>query len=78
LALASGLALLAIFLPGVLCLWWNINFVMEQPLSFSRALNTGFLVFLPGDLIKMAGVIFLYRALQLRLVKVVPLSESKR
>jgi biotin transport system substrate-specific component len=78
LALAGGLALLAIFLPGVLYLWWNINFVIEQPLSFSRAFYTGFLVFLPGDLIKITGAIFLYRALQPRLEKVVPFSESAR
>jgi biotin transport system substrate-specific component len=74
LALASGLALLAIFLPGVFYLWWNVNFVIEQPLSFSHALYTGFLVFLPGDLIKIAGVIFLYRALQPRLVKMAHLT----
>ncbi len=78
LALASGLALITIFLPGVLYLWWNINFVIGQPLSSTHALYTGFLVFLPGELVKMAGVIFLYRALQPRLAKIAPLSGSMR
>lgn len=64
---ANVTALLAIFVPGVLYLWWNFNFVLGQQLAFTRAAQIGFLVFLPGDVIKIAGVILLYRALQPRL-----------
>jgi len=67
LILANAAALLAIFIPGVLYLWWNLNFVLGQQLAFTRAAQIGFLVFLPGDVIKITGVILLYRALQPRL-----------
>jgi biotin transport system substrate-specific component len=67
LGLANLAALFAIFLPGVAYLWWNLNFVLGQSFSFTRALEVGFLVFLPGDVIKIAGVILSYRALQRRL-----------
>jgi len=67
LILANVAALLAIFIPGVLYLWWNLNFVLGQSLTLARAAQVGFLVFLPGDVIKIIGVILLYRALQPRL-----------
>ncbi|MCI0695910.1 biotin transporter BioY [candidate division KSB1 bacterium] len=67
LILANLLALFAIFVPGVVYLWWNLNFVLGQTFSFANALKIGFLVFLPGDVIKIGGVILLYRALQPRL-----------
>jgi len=67
LILANGFALLAIFVPGVIYLWWNLNFVLGQSCAFARAAQIGFLVFLPGDVIKIIGVILLYRALQPRL-----------
>lgn len=65
--LANVAALFAIFIPGVLYLWWNLNFVVGQSIAFSRAVQIGFLVFLPGAAIKIIGVIGLYRALQPRL-----------
>ncbi len=68
--LANVSALLAIFVPGVAYLWWNLNFVLGLAFSFTNALKVGFLVFLPGDVIKIAGVILLYRALQRRLAGV--------
>jgi biotin transporter BioY len=67
LILANAAALGAIFLPGVFYLWWNLNFVLGQSLSFTRAAQIGFLVFFPGEVIKIIGVILLYRALQPRL-----------
>ena len=67
LILANAAALLAIFIPGVLYLWWNLNFVLGQSLALARAAQIGFLVFLPGDVVKIIGVILLYRALQPRL-----------
>jgi biotin transport system substrate-specific component len=70
LLLANGLALLAVFAPGVIYLWWNTNFVLGHTLEFARAVRLGFLVFLPGDIIKIIGVIWLYRALQPRLATI--------
>jgi biotin transport system substrate-specific component len=74
LLLANSLALLAVFAPGVTYLWWNTNFVLGQALEFAHAVRLGFLVFLPGDLIKIIGVIWLYRALQPRLATIFRLS----
>lgn len=67
LILANAAAILVIFFPGVLYLWWNLNFVLGQSLPLARAAQIGFLVFLPGDVIKIVGVILLYRVLQRRL-----------
>jgi len=76
LILANTAALLVIFIPGVLYLWWNLNFVLGQALSLARAAQIGFLVFLPGDVIKIIGVILLYRALQPRLTATFRLSTN--
>lgn len=75
LILANMAALGAIFLPGVLYLWWNLNFVLGQSFSFANALKAGFFVFLPGDVIKIAGVILLYRAIQRRLAATMSFPE---
>ena len=76
LVLANIAALLAIFIPGVFYLWWNLNFVLGQKLAFTRAAQVGFLVFLPGDVIKIIGVILLYRVLQPRLAATFRLSTN--
>jgi biotin transport system substrate-specific component len=78
LLLANLSALFAIFVPGVVYLWWNLNFVLGQALSFGRAFKVGFFVFLPGDVIKIAGVILLYRAIQPRLVGVFAFPQNLR
>lgn len=67
LILASLLALMAIFFPGVVYLWLSANFFLGKSLNFSVALWSGCLIFLPGDLIKITGIILLYRAIQPRL-----------
>jgi biotin transport system substrate-specific component len=64
---ANVSALLVIFFPGVLYLWLNFNFISGQPLSFVNALYGGCIIFLPGEAIKIVGVILLYRMLQPRL-----------
>jgi biotin transport system substrate-specific component len=78
LILANVAALFAIFIPGVVHLWWNLNFVLGQVFSFTRALEVGFFVFLPGDVIKIVGVISLYRAIQRRLAIAVSFSKISR
>jgi biotin transport system substrate-specific component len=67
LILANLLALAAIFLPGVFYLWLSTNFILGKPLAFSMALWSGCLIFLPGDVIKITGIVLLYRAIQPRL-----------
>jgi len=61
---AGALGLLAIFIPGVLALYWNLNFLAASPISWPAAVWSGFLIFIPGDVIKLAGAIAVYRVLQ--------------
>jgi biotin transport system substrate-specific component len=67
LILANVLALSAIFVPGVIYLWFCTNFILGKFLSFPFAWWSGCLIFLPGDLIKIVGVILLYLVIQPRL-----------
>jgi biotin transport system substrate-specific component len=68
LIMANLLALVLIFVPGVIYLWLNFNFILGQSLSLARAVQIGFLIFIPGDLLKIAGIVLLYRAVQPHLV----------
>lgn len=77
LLLANLAAVLAIFFPGVIYLWLSTNFFLGQSVSFTAALWSGFLIFLPGDMIKIAGVILLYRLLQPRLEMISPWAGRK-
>jgi len=62
--LAGALGMLAIFFPGVVVLYLNLNYLAASPISWSTAVWSGFLIFIPGDIIKIVGAIVLYRALQ--------------
>jgi biotin transport system substrate-specific component len=64
LVLAGALGIMTIFIPGVLVLYLNLNFISGAPIALSAALWSGFVIFLPGDALKLAGVIVVYRALQ--------------
>jgi biotin transport system substrate-specific component len=44
-----------IFLCGVTYLYLNVNFIIEKGLSWKEALWVGFLVFLPGDILKVTA-----------------------
>jgi biotin transport system substrate-specific component len=61
---AGVLGIIAIFVPGVLVLYLNLNFIAGTPIAFSTALWSGFLVFLPGDALKLTAATIVYRALQ--------------
>ena len=65
---ANALALLGLFIPGILYLWLNMNYILGVSLSFNKALWIGWIVFLPGDFIKLLLIVFLYRKLQARFV----------
>ena len=57
LALVAGT--LAIYLPGVSVLYLNLNFIQHKAVSLSTTIKIGFLVVLPGDLIKIGLVLYL-------------------
>jgi biotin transport system substrate-specific component len=65
LALVAGT--LAIYVPGVAVLYFNLNFIQEKAVSLSTAIRIGCLVVLPGDLIKIALVLYLGPLLHQRL-----------
>ena len=58
---AGGLGMLAVFIPGVLYLYFAGNHLVGLHLSFQKALWTGMLVFLPGDLLKLFAILALIR-----------------
>jgi biotin transport system substrate-specific component len=64
LVFAGAMGILAIFVPGVFVLYLNLNYVAATPITWSTALWSGFLIFLPGDALKLAGAIIVYRVLQ--------------
>ena len=57
LALVAGT--LAVYLPGVTVLYFNLNFIQQKAISLSTAVKIGCLVVLPGDLLKIALVLYL-------------------
>jgi biotin transport system substrate-specific component len=65
LALVAGT--LAIYVPGVTVLYFNLNFIQQKAVSLSTAIKIGCLVVLPGDLIKIGLVLYLGPLLHQRL-----------
>jgi len=57
LALVAGI--MAIYLLGVSVLYLNLNLVQQKAVSLSTAVKIGFILPLPGDLIKIAVVLYL-------------------
>lgn len=58
---------LALFVPGVLYLYIATNFILDTSLPLSTAVIGGFLVFIPGDLIKMFAIVIFVEMLAQRL-----------
>lgn len=50
--------ILAVYLPGVTVLYLNLNFIQQKAFSLSTAIKIGLLVPLPGDLVKIAVVLY--------------------
>ena len=65
LALVAGT--LAIYVPGIAVLYFNLNFIQQKAVSLSTAIKIGCLVVLPGDLIKIGLVLYLGPLLRQRL-----------
>lgn len=64
--LIALLALMLVFIPGVVYLWFNLNYLAGGNLTIAQAFMLGAAVFLPGDVIKAAVLVALYRLLQQR------------
>ncbi|MFC1657670.1 biotin transporter BioY [Candidatus Moduliflexota bacterium] len=52
LSMTAGLAV--IYFCGLAYFYWNINFFQGKEVSFMKVVKTGFLVFIPGDAVKIA------------------------
>jgi biotin transport system substrate-specific component len=59
LVLVILLGIAAIYVPGVTVLYLNLNFIQQKAFSLGTAIKLGALVPLPGDLAKLAVVLFL-------------------
>jgi len=46
-----GVSIIAVL--GVIYLYLNLKYIAGQPIAFSKALVSGFIIFLPGDLVKV-------------------------
>jgi biotin transport system substrate-specific component len=57
LALVAGT--LAIYVPGVAVLYFNLNYIQQKAVSLTTVIKIGCLVVLPGDLIKIGLVLYL-------------------
>ena len=51
--LANLLSVMIIFFIGVCYLYVNINYIAGKEIKFSSACWAGFIIFLPGDVLKM-------------------------
>ncbi len=60
--------MLAVFIPGVLYLYFVGNRVAQLHIGLDQAVWTGFLVFVPGDLLKLAGIVAVLRLLEKRII----------
>jgi biotin transport system substrate-specific component len=49
----------AIYLPGITVLYLNLNFIQQKAISWGTTIKLGFLLPLPGDLIKIGVVLYL-------------------
>ena len=52
--MANGLGCVVIHTTGVIYLYFCMQYILKTPISWSQALMTGVLIFLPGELIKIA------------------------
>jgi biotin transport system substrate-specific component len=44
---------IALYLLGLAYLYFNLNFIVHKPVSLSTTFKIGFLVFIPGDILKI-------------------------
>jgi len=61
--LACGSGVLVILGVGSLYLYVNLNYIIDSSVSFSKVFVTGFLVFLPAEVLKCFVAVWIYRKL---------------
>lgn len=52
-SLAISAGVLLVFIPGVTGLYLNLKYIAGKPIALTKAVWVGFLVFVPGDIIKI-------------------------
>lgn len=61
-----GAGILAIFVPGVVFFYLSSNLYLNNSIPFGTAITAGFLIFLPGDIIKITAMYFLIKMIALK------------
>jgi len=64
LLLACASSMLVILGVGSLYLYFNLNYIIDTSVSFSKVFVTGFLVFLPAEVLKCFIAVLIYRKLE--------------
>ena len=59
----SFFGVLAILLMGTIYLWLDMKFITRAPISWKQSLIGGSFIFLPGEILKLAGVYILSKKL---------------
>jgi len=67
--MANGIGLLVIFIIGVVYLYINVNFIVHKSLSWTMALWSGAVIFLPGEILKVILAASLVRKLKPLIVR---------
>ena len=55
--LAGAAGILAVFIPGVSYLYFATNYILQVAAPFVDLLSAGFLIFIPGDLVKLTAIV---------------------
>jgi len=58
-----------IYLLGISYLHFNLNYVIHKPVSFFTTIKIGFLVFIPGDILKTVVALFVVPPIRQRLLQ---------
>lgn len=56
-----------ILIPGALYLYLNMNWILGKPMSMTKVIFSGVIIFLPGEILKIFLAWFLYRPLHSRI-----------
>jgi len=59
----------AIYLLGISYLYFNLNYIIHKPISLSTTIKIGFLIFIPGDILKTIIAAFVVPPIRQRLTR---------
>jgi biotin transport system substrate-specific component len=60
---------IAIYIIGIIYLFINLNFILKKPSSLSAVIEIGFLLFLPGDILKTLVAITVLVPIRQRIIR---------